>query len=81
MKTIALFGLLTLLLMVANNKVGIAPSEAAQGSERRVAMPAADDIGTSDNVSPRLSEYLFLHQTRYENLPVHGMTDVRACSD
>jgi hypothetical protein len=35
----------------------------------------------SGNLPARLSEYVFMHQNRNESIPVHGMADVKACSD
>jgi hypothetical protein len=32
-----------------------------------------------DNLPAGLSEYVFLHQTRGENIPVHVMASVKAC--
>jgi hypothetical protein len=74
-------GSITVLLIAAYNNVGGAPRAVAQGAEQLVAVPVATGIDTGANLSPRLSEYLLLHQNRYENLPVHAMADVKVCSE
>jgi len=78
-KSIGLLGLLFVLLMVAYSKVEGGPGEAAQGPDRPVALAALPDTESSGRVPERLSEYLFLHQSRDENLPVHTMASVKAC--
>ena len=81
MKTTVLLGMMSLLLtIVYNNKVGGAPRVAALSPDRPVTVPAQSDLGDS-SLSERLSEYLFLHQTRYENLPVNAMAGVKACPE
>lgn len=81
MKTIGLLGLLPLLLIVAYNKVAGTPSEAAQSPDRSVTMPAPAVVGSSGNLPAGLSEYVFLHQTRHESIPVHAMAGVKACPE
>jgi len=74
-------GSISLLLIVAYSNFGGAPRAAAQNAERSVIMRVAADLGTGDKLPPRLSEYLFLHQTRYENLPVHSMAGMKSCPE
>ena len=81
MKTTVLLGMTSLLLIVAYNNVGGTPRAAAQSPDRPVALAALADTGSSGRLPDRLSEYLFLHQTRDENLPVHGMAGVKACTE
>jgi len=82
-KTIWMFGLLVLLLTVAYNKVSGAPSKAAQGADRSVIMPAPVAMAGEGSgvLPPELSEYVFLHQTRHESIPVHAMAGVKACPE
>ena len=81
MKTTVVLGMMSLLLIVAYNNVGGAPRAAAQGPDRPVALAAMANTENSGNLPERLAEYLFLHQTRDENLPVHVMAGVKACTE
>ena len=83
MKTIGLFGLLSLLSILAYSRIASAPSEAAQGPDRTVTMPAPVAMAGEGSgvLSASLSEYVFLHQTRHESIPVRAMADVKACPD
>lgn len=81
MKMLWMIASISLLVILTYSKVGGVPSAAAQRAEQSVTMPVAADIGTGATLTPQFSEYLFLHQTRYENLPVHAMVDVKACSE
>lgn len=79
MKTTVLLGMISVMLIVAYDNVGGAPRAAAQGVERLAVLQAPAD--TASKLPERLSEYLFLHQTRYENLPVHAMAGMKACPE
>jgi len=81
MKTTVLLGMMSLLLIVAYNNVGGAPRAAAQSPDRPVVLTALASTESSDKLSARLSEYLFLHQTRDENPSVHAMASVKACTE
>ena len=82
MKTTVLLGMMSLLLTIAyDNNVGGAPRVAALSPDRSVTVPAQSDPGDGSRLSASLSEYLFLHQTRYENLPVNAMAGVKACPE
>ena len=81
MKTIGLFGLLSLLSILAYSRIASAPGEAAQGPDRSVTMLAPVAVEGRGNLPARLSEYVFLHQTRHESIPVRALADVKACSD
>lgn len=81
MKTIGLFGLLSLLSIVAYGRIASAPSEAAQSPDRSVTGPAPVAMEGSGNLPAGLSEYVFLHQTLYENIPVNAMAGVTACPE
>ena len=81
MKTIKLFGFLFLLSILAYSRIASAPSEAAQGPDRSVTMPVPAVMGGSGNMPAGLSEYVFLHQTRNEGIPVHTMAGVKACTE
>lgn len=81
MKTIWLVGLLFLLLTVAYNKVASAPSDGAQGPDRSITVPGPVATGSSENLPEGISKYVFLHQTRYESIPVHAMAGVKACPE
>jgi len=79
--TTVVLGMMSLLLIVANNIVGSSPRAAAQGPDRPVALAALADTESSGRLPERLAEYLFLHQTRDENLPVQAMASVKACTE
>lgn len=81
MKTTVLLGMIALMSIVAYSNVGSAPRAISQGPDRPVAMAALADAGGSGGLSARISEYLFLHQARDENLPVHAMAGVKACTE
>jgi len=80
-KTIGLFGLLSLLSIVAYSRIASAPSEAAPGPDRSVTHPAPVAMAGSGDLPAGLSEYVFLHRTRHENIPVHAMAGVQACTE
>jgi hypothetical protein len=44
-------------------------------------MPAPVAMEGDGNLRARLSEYVFLHQSRHESIPVRAMADVKACPD
>jgi len=79
-KTIRLLGLLSLLSILAYSRIAFAPSEAAQGPDRSVTLPAVAMEGDG-NLPAGLSVHVFLHQTRYEYIPVHAMAGVKACPE
>ncbi len=81
MKTIGLFGLLSLLSIVAYSQVAGAPSEVAQGLDRAVTLPAPAAAGSNDNLPAGLSEYVFLHHARHESIPVHAMAGAMICPE
>ena len=80
MKTIGLFGLSLLLSILAYSRISSAPSEAAQGPDRSVTLPAPVAIEGNAGLPAGLSEYVFLHHARHENVPVHAMAGVTTCS-
>ncbi len=81
-KSIVLFVLLSSLLLAgAYNQVAGTPREAAQSPDRSVNMPAPAVSGNSGKLPAKLSEYVSLHQTRYESIPVHAMAGVNACPE
>ena len=80
-KTIGLFGLVSVLSILAYSRIASAPSEAAQGPVRSVTLPAPVAIEGSGNLPARLSEYVFLHRNRQEIILVGAMADVKACPD
>jgi hypothetical protein len=80
-KAIWLLGLVSLLLIVAYDKVAGAPSGAAHGADRPVTRPAPAAKERSGVLPAGLSEYVFFHQTRHENIPVHAMAGVKACPE
>lgn len=81
MKTIGLLGLLSLLMIVAANKVEGDPSEAARNPDRSITLPGPVGTGSSENLPAELLKYVFLHQTRDESIPVHAMAGVKACPE
>jgi hypothetical protein len=81
MRTIWLVGLLSTLLIVAYNKVASAPSDGAQSPDRSVTTPVPVAMGSNGNLPAGLSEYVFMHQARYESIPVHAMAGVKACPE
>ena len=70
MKTTGLLALLSLLLTIAFNQVAGMPRE-----EARAALESGDPLPAL------ISEYVFLHQTRYESVPVHAMAGVKSCPE
>jgi len=80
-KTIGLLGLSLLLSILAYSRIASAPSEAAQGPDRSVTLPAPVAMEGDGNLGLMLSEYVFLHQSRHESIPVRAMADVKACPD
>ena len=80
-KTVALFGLLSLLLIAAHNKVAGGTGEAALGSNRPVDTQAPAAMVGSDHLPAGFSEYVFMHQARAESSPVHAMARVTSCPD
>lgn len=81
MKTIRLFGWLSLLAMVACGRIEGAPSKAAQNPVHSVTLPAPAGMDDGDKLPARISEYVFLHHARYENIPVHAMAGVKSCPE
>ena len=75
-----LLALLSLLLIVGYDKVAGTPREAIAGADEPLAIPAAA-MENRGKLPARFSEYLFLHQTRGENLVVHAMTGGKACPE
>jgi hypothetical protein len=80
-KTLGLFGLLSLLSIVACGRIEGAPGDAAQGPDRSVTLPAPAAMEGSGDVPARISEYVFLHQTRYENIPVLSVAGMTTCPE
>ncbi len=80
MKTMWLLGLLPM-LMVAYNLVAGSPREASQAPGRPVAKRAPVLVKGGARLPAGLTEYMFLHQTRDENLPVHAMAGVTTCPE
>lgn len=83
-KTVGLLGLLSLLLMAANNKVAGGTGgtgEAAPGASRPVTTQAPAVMDGSGNLPAGLSEYVFMHQARDESSPVHAMARVTSCPE
>lgn len=81
MKTIWLVGLLSLLLIVAANKVEGDPSAAARNPDGSITLPVPVAMGSNGNLPAGLSEYVFLHQARFESIPIHAMAGVKACPE
>ena len=70
-KSKVLFGLLSSLLLTgAYNQVAGTPRESAQAV-----------TVSSGKLPARFSEYLSLHQTRYESIPSNAMAGVKACPE
>lgn len=80
-KALGLFGLLSLLSVAACGRIGGAPSEAAQSPDRPVTMPAPVAMEGSGELPARISEYVLLHQTRYESIPVLAMAGMTTCPE
>ena len=80
MKKMWLLGLLPM-LMVAYNLVAGSPRDASQAPDRPVARLAPFSAKGGARLPAELAEYMFLHQTRDENLPVHAMARVTTCSE
>jgi hypothetical protein len=75
-KTIWLFALLALLLTIGYGKVVGGQDDA----DHFVAL-AEVAMGNSSEFPARLSEYVFLHQTRDESHPVHSMAGKKSCPE
>jgi hypothetical protein len=67
-----LSGLLSLLSIVACGEG--APAEAAPAPE-----PVALQVPVTTGLTARLSEYVLLHKTREEGVPLHGMAGMSTC--
>jgi hypothetical protein len=80
-KTMGLIGLLSLLWIGASNKVEGGPSEVAQNPDRSITVPGPVAMESSGNLPGSVSEYVFLHQTRFESIRVHAMAGVKACPE
>ena len=81
MKAIWLLGLMSMLLMLAYDKVAGMPGQLSQRLDWPVA-PAGPGAGEDGTALPaEISEYLFVHQTRDEILPVHAMAGVKTCPE
>lgn len=81
-KTLALLGLVSLPLVVAYNmEVAGGASEAAQIAGRPGAMPEPALVGRGGTLPASLPDYVFLHQTLHESIPVHTMAGVKACPE
>ena len=80
-KTIGLFGLVSVLSILAYSRIASAPSEAAQGPVRSVTLPAPIAMDGDGILSAMLSEYVFLHWSHQESIPDRAMADVKACPD
>jgi len=77
MKTMWLLALVPM-LMVGYNLVAGSPREASQ---RPVAKPTPVLTKGGARLPVGLAEYMFLHQTRDENIPVHAMAGVTTCPE
>ncbi len=81
-KTLWMLGLVSLVLSAAYNWVAGGASEAAQGPGRPGAMPEpAFMVGSGGTLPASFPEYLFLHQTLHESIPVHSMVGVKTCPE
>jgi len=78
-RAIGLLGLLSVLSMLAYGRVASAPSGMALGADRSVMLPPPVAVEGGGNLSERLSQYVFLHQTRHESVPVNVMAGVTTC--
>jgi hypothetical protein len=80
-KTTGLFALFSLLLTIAFNQVAGMPREEARGPDQPIAAPAQAVMVSGGPLPALISEYVFLHQTRYESVPVHAMAGVKSCPE
>ena len=81
MKTTGLFALFSLLSMIAFHQVAGMPREEAQGPDQRGAAPEQAGMESGGKLPYPLSEYVFLHQTRDEGIPVHAMAGRKSCPE
>jgi uncharacterized protein (DUF305 family) len=81
MKTIWFLGLMTALLTVSYNNVGNVARVNAEGPDPNMATPAPAKAEIDNKLPVGFSEYLFLHQTRAEDLSVPAVVVVKICSD
>lgn len=81
MKTLWLLGLMSLLSIVAYNKVAGGASDGAQSPGRPGAAPEPVFMGSDGALPVSLSYYVFLHRTRQESIPVHVAAGVKACPE
>jgi hypothetical protein len=79
MKALWLVGLLGLLLAVAYDKVASIPGEETRRAAATTLISVA--ISDSDLVRPALSNYVLLHRTRPEGVPLHPMTGTDICPE
>lgn len=75
-----LLALLSLLLIIGYDKVAGMPRAAIAGADQPLAIPTAAMEG-GGKLPARISEYVFLHQTRHEGFVVHAMTGGKACPE
>ena len=82
MKSIGVFGWVALLLGVAYDKVASTPRVAvAAPGDQPHAIAAAAVTENGGPLPARISEYVFLHQTRDESTAIHAMADIKACPE
>jgi hypothetical protein len=79
-KALTLFGLLSLLLLVACESVTGAPGNSARSLAQPAApVPAPTVMARSGELPANICGYMFLHQARQESLAFHTMAGVTAC--
>jgi hypothetical protein len=76
-----MFGWLSLLSMVACGRIEGAPSEVVQNPGHSVTLPAPAGMGGGGKLPAGISEYVFLHHARYENIPVHALAGAKSCPE
>ncbi len=79
MKSIALVGLLSLLLIITYDALTGAPAKSAGVLGQAVPGAALAVMAHSGELPANLCEYVFLHQARQESLAFHAMAGVTAC--
>lgn len=77
-KALVMLGLFSLLLLVTYDQVAGGPAKAVLSPGLQIVTPALADVV---QVSSRVSEYVFLHQNRDEDIRIHGMAGVLLCTE
>ena len=80
-KVLWVLGMLSLLLAFTYGMVAGEPGEAVKDAGPPTAMLTSVVAGDGGQVSASLTEYVFLHQNRHEDMRIHEMAGMTACPE